>query len=138
MESAEEVGPKEVELKRLETGKWRPSSIGGCDALLSLFAEGFVSVEYGADLHGAVERKFDASSILASPGGAKLVEMLDATVFALEEWHFIHPVPNVVIVSYRVTAAAFGWTAYATSVWSWHDGSWQTVFYQASQATPAT
>jgi len=127
----------EAAVQPLEAGKWRPASLGGRDALLALYAEDFVTVEYGANPHGGVERKTDIRAVLASENGQRLVAMLDGTAFELSEWCFVHPAPGAVVASYRVRAAAFAWDAYATSVWAWRAGRWQTVFYQASRTAVA-
>src|SRR4051812_22580462 len=45
--------PATVEaLQRLEAGKWHPSTLGGVDSLAALYAENFVTVEYGAEPFG--------------------------------------------------------------------------------------
>lgn len=134
MDSSPPARAAEAAVRPLEAGKWRPSSLGGRDALLALYAEDFVTVEYGANPHGGVERKTDIRAALATEEGERLVAMLDGTAFELSEWCFVHPAPGAVVVSYRVRAPAFAWDAYATSVWAWRAGRWQTVFYQASRA----
>lgn len=58
-------GSVESELQRLEAGKWDPASAalarkeasGGPAAVMALFAEDFLSVEYGTDVTGGVRRK---------------------------------------------------------------------------------
>jgi hypothetical protein len=124
----------EAAVQPLEAAKWHPSSLGGRDALLALYAEDAVTVEYGAEPHGGFERKADIRAALGTEDGGRLVAMLDATAFELSEWCFVHPAPGAVVASYRVRAPAFAWDAYATSVWAWRSGRWQTVFYQASRA----
>ena len=116
--------PSDHELQRLESAKWAPSSLGSRDAFMALFADDFVSVEYGSDVQGGVHRKTRAEVFSAPP--------LPPAKFELSEWHFIHADKNVVIVSYRVKGLSFPWQAYATSVWSRRQGKWQTIFYQAS------
>ena len=112
------------ELQRLETAKWDPSSLGSNEAFMALFAEDFVSVEYGSDVQGGVHRKTRAEVFSAPP--------LSPAKFELSEWHFIHADKNVIIVSYRVKGLSFPWQAYVSSVWSRRQGKWQTVYYQAS------
>jgi len=124
----------DAELQRLEEAKWHPSSVGSSERFAALFADDFVTVEYGADIHGAVYRKLNAKASMSSPEFAKLLQLLDQTQFNLSEWHFIHIGADGVVVSYRVTAPALGWNAYATSVWAKRGGRWQTVIYQASIA----
>ena len=114
------------ELQRLESGKWDPSTLGGRDEFMALFAEDFVSVEYGPDVHGGVHRKTRADVFSAPP--------LPPARFELSEWKFIQAASDAVIVSYRVKGLSFPWEAYATSVWARRGGKWQTVFYQASTA----
>jgi hypothetical protein len=116
----------DAELQRLETAKWDPPSLGGRDAYIALFADDFVSVEYGSDVQGGVHRKTRADVFSAPP--------LPPAKFELSEWKFIHADADVVIVSYRVNGLTFPWEAYATSVWVHRAGRWQTVFYQASTA----
>ena len=116
--------PTTLELQRLESAKWDPASFGSREAFMALFAEDFVSVEYGSDVQGGVHRKTRAEVFSAPP--------LPPAKFELSDWHFIRPDRNVVIVSYQVKGLSFPWQAYATSVWSNRDGRWQTVFYQAS------
>lgn len=121
------AGPTaDAELQRLETAKWDPPSLGGRDAYIALFAEDFVSVEYGSDVQGGVHRKTRADVFSAPP--------LPPAKFELSEWKFIHADADVVIVSYRVNGLTFPWEAYATSVWVHRANRWQTVFYQASTA----
>lgn len=114
----------EAELQRLETAKWDPASLGGREAYIALFADDFVSVEYGSDVQGGVHRKTRADVFSAPP--------LPPAKFALSEWKFIRADANVTIVSYRVNGLSFPWEAYATSVWVHRGSKWQTVFYQAS------
>ena len=120
------------EIQRLESAKWHPSSIGSREAHLALFADDFVTVEYGADVHGGVERKTGAKLLMSENAG--VFQMLDRTQFDLADWRFIHADENVVVVSYHVSAPAFQWNAYATSVWAKQGDRWQTLFYQASTA----
>src|ERR1051325_6836401 len=124
----------DAELKRLEEAKWHPSSLGTFERFAALFADDFVTVAYGADIHGAVYRKLDAKTSMSGPQFAQLSQLLDQTHFDLSEWHFIHIGSDGVVVSYHVSAPAIGWNAYATSVWAKRRGRWQTVFYQASIA----
>lgn len=116
--------PTDAELQRLETAKWNPSSLGSKEAFMALFAEDFVSVEYGSDVQGGVHRKTRAEVFSAPP--------LPPAKFELSEWQFIRADRHVIIVSYKVKGLSFPWEAYATSIWSHRDGKWQTVFYQAS------
>lgn len=116
----------EAELQRLESAKWDPSSLDGPEALMALFAEDFVSVEYGANVQGGVQRKTRAQVFAGGP--------LPSAKFELSDWRFIRPDSRTVIVSYHVNALSFPWRAYATSVWANRRGKWTTVFYQASTA----
>ena len=127
-------GAVDTELMRLEIAKWHPSSLGSREKVLALFADDFVTVQYGADLHGGVERKFNASSLMSGPEGARLFQLLDQTHFVLSGWRFIHIDSVGVVASYHVSAPSLGWNAYATSVWAKRGDRWQTVFYQASTA----
>ncbi len=123
----------ESTLQKLESGKWHPSSVGGFDGLIALYAEDFVTVEYGPNPFGDAARSTEGWKLLASESGRALAQMLDATEFVLSEWAFVHPAPGAVVVSYRVHAPALGWNAYATSIWARRDDGWRTVFYQASR-----
>ena len=120
------VAANDTEIQRLESSKWNASSVGDRDAYLALFADDFVSVEYGSDVQGGVHRKTRADVFSAPP--------LPPAEFVLSDWRFIHADPHVFVVSYRVRGISFPWEAYATSVWVHRDGHWQTVFYQASTA----
>jgi hypothetical protein len=120
--------PSDGELQRLESAKWDPSSLGPREAYMALFADDFVSVEYGSDVQGGVHRKTRAEVFSLPP--------LPPARFELSEWHFVRADPNVVVVSYRVKGLSFEWHAYATSVWARRGDRWQTVFYQASTALP--
>ena len=124
----------DTELQRLETAKWHPSSLGNTEHLMALFADEFVTVQYGADLHSGVERKLNFRKSMSGPEAAKVFQFLDQTHFDLSEWRFVHIASVGVIVSYHVSAPSFPWRAYATSVWTKRGGRWQTVFYQASTA----
>jgi len=132
--AAPSPGAVDSELQRLESAKWHPSSIGSREAHLALFADDFVTVEYGADLHGGVERKIGAKTLMSGNEAAGLFQFLDQTKFDLTDWRFIHADENVVVVSYHVSALSFAWKAYATSVWAKRGDRWQTLFYQASTA----
>ncbi|HEV7767395.1 MAG TPA: nuclear transport factor 2 family protein [Thermoanaerobaculia bacterium] len=123
--TATQVAVSETEIQRRETAKWNPTSLGG-EAFMALFADDFISVEYGSDVQGGVHRKTRADFFSAPP--------LPEAEFELSDWRFIHADPHVFIVSYRVNGRSFPWEAYATSVWVRRDGRWQTVFYQASTA----
>lgn len=118
------MAASDAEIQRLETSKWNPTTTR--DAYLGLFAEDFVSVEYGSDVQGGVHRKTRADVFSAPP--------LPPAEFELSDWRFVHADPHVFIVSYRVKGLSFPWQAYATSVWVNREGRWQTVFYQASTA----
>lgn len=125
--------PAEVEatVRALESAKWHPASIGR-DSVKALFASDMLTVEYGADPMGLVYRSNVDPALLG-----QIYDALNATTFTLSEWRVLRPSPEVVLVSYRVTAPAMSWTAYATSTWARRDGRWQTIFYQASRAKPA-
>lgn len=124
----------ESEILRFESGKWHPSSLGGGEEYTALFADDFVTVEFGADLHGGVERKFNANTVMSGPEGVKFRQFLDQTHFELSHWRFIHVNSTGVVVSYRVSAPSLRWKAFATSVWAKRGDQWKTVFYQASTA----
>jgi hypothetical protein len=124
----------DADLRRLEEAKWHPSSLGSSERFATLFADDFVTVEYGADIHGAVYRKLNAKASMSSSEFAKLLQLLDQTQFSLSDRHFIHIGSDGVVVSYHVTAPALDWNAYAISVWAKRGGRWQTVMYQASIA----
>jgi hypothetical protein len=115
-----------AELRRLEASKWDASLATDRAAFEALFAEDFESVEYGTDVQGGVHRRTRADVFSGPP--------LPPARFELSDWHFIHADTDVVVVSYKVTGLSFPWQAYATSVWSYRGGRWQTVFYQASTA----
>ena len=123
----------ESQIQRFESAKWRPSLLG-LENILELFADDFITVEFGADLHGGVERKFDAKTSMSSPEGVKFFQLLDHIHFELADWRFIHIDPTGVVASYQVSAPSLGWKAYATSVWAKREDRWKTVFYQASTA----
>lgn len=120
------VTASDAEIQQLETSKWNATLSGGREAFMNLFAQDFVSVEYGSDVQGGVHRKTRADIFSGPP--------LPPAEFELSDWRFIHPDRHVFIVSYRVNGLSFPWQAYATSVWVRRDGRWQTVFYQASTA----
>jgi len=121
------VAASDAEIQRLETSKWNPALLGGNrEDFLALFADDFVSVEYGSDVQGGVHRKTRADVFSGPP--------LPPAEFELSDWRFIHADPHVYIVSYRVKGISYPWQAYATSVWVQRGGRWQTVFYQASTA----
>jgi hypothetical protein len=119
----------DAELQRLELSKWDPASAGRPEAFLALFADDFVSVEYGTDVQGGVHRRTRAD-VFSGPPTAP-------AKFELSDWRFVHADPHVYIVSYRVNGVSFPWQAYATSVWVQREGRWQTVFYQASTVEQA-
>lgn len=121
-----DVMASDAEIQRLESSKWNATPAGGREAFMNLFAEDFVSVEYGSDVQGGVHRKTRADVFSGPP--------LPPAEFELSDWRFIHADPHVFIVSYRVNGLSFPWQAYATSVWVHRGGKWQTVFYQASTA----
>lgn len=127
-------GNVDAELQRLESAKWHPASLGGQQEFVNLFADDFVTVEYGADLNGAVDRKAGTKALMSSPDMAKLIDMLNHSKIDLSDWQFLHIDGDGVVVSYHVNVPAFGWTAYATSVWAKRNGQWQTIFYQASRS----
>ena len=54
--AAEPADKPEAELVRLEKGKWDPPSLGGPTAFMALFADDFVSVEYGTDMSGVTRK----------------------------------------------------------------------------------
>jgi hypothetical protein len=118
-----------AELQRLERSKWSAASAADRAAFLALFADDFVSVEYGSDVQGGVHRRTRADVFSGPPAAASHYELSD--------WHFIQADDDVVVVSYRVTGTSFPWQAYATSVWSHRGDEWVTVFYQTSTATKA-
>ena len=76
-------GSIESELQRLEAGKWDPASAalarkeasGGPAAVMALFADDFLSVEYGADVTGGVRRKTRAEVFSGPPLPAAKFEL---------------------------------------------------------------
>ncbi len=114
------------QLIRMETEKWSPSSLAHPVKLLSMFSTEMLSVDYGADVHGAAERRTWKDIMAYGPLPAWKVE--------LGEWRVLHPTPDVAIVSYKVTGDSIQWKAYATSIWVKREGAWKTTFYQASTA----
>ena len=123
---AAEFDATETELIRLESSKWDPASLLHPIDLMSLFSDEMLSVDYGSDLQGGVERR-TWKEILAY-GNLPLWKM------KLTDWRVLRPSPDVAIVSYKVTGVSVQWKAFATSVWARRDGKWQTIFYQASTA----
>ena len=126
MTAAPPANPLYVDLQRLEESKWDPATSADRQAFLALFAEDFVSVEYGSDVQGGVHRRTRADVFSGPPAPASRYELSD--------WHFIQVDEHVVIVSYRVNGLSFPWQAYATSVWTHRGGRWVTVFSQVSTA----
>ena len=116
----------DAELMRMESAKWRPASLAHPFELMSMFSDEMLSVEYGADVHAGAERRTWREILAYGP--------LPAWNVKLGEWRTLHPSPDVVILSYKVTGVSIDWKAYATSVWARRDGKWKTVFYQASTA----
>ena len=116
----------DADLIKLESSKWDPASLLHPIDLMSLFSDEMLSVEYGADLNGGVERR-TWKEILAYGG-------LPSWKMQLGDWRVLHPTPDTAILSYKVTGVSVQWKAYATSVWAKRNGKWQTVFYQASTA----
>lgn len=121
-----EADATEAELIRLETTKWDPASLGHLKELMGLFADDMLSVEYGNDLNGGVERRTWKEILAHGP--------LPDWKMKLSDWRTIRPSPEVVVLSYKVTGVSVQWKAYATSIWARRNGKWQTVFYQASTA----
>ena len=123
-------------LQQLETAKWRPSSLGTGKALHDLFAEDFMTVEYGTDgTFAGVHRVVDAKKLMEAGGEDALINALNQMTFDLSDWQFQHLSPTVVLVSYQVASPQFGDThLWATSIWRRVGGKWQTTFYQASKA----
>ena len=121
------TNPKsDADLVALEKAKWDPPSLGDPKAFVGLFADDFVSVEYGTDVKGGVRRKTKAEVFSGPP--------LPPAKFELTDFKTIKPSANAMILSYHVHALSFPWDAYATSVWARRAGKWTTVFYQASTA----
>ena len=52
--TAGNVTASDAEIQQLETSKWNAAQPGGRDGFMNLFAEDFVSVEYGSDVQGGV------------------------------------------------------------------------------------
>jgi hypothetical protein len=126
--SGEPPKPPDAELIRLERAKWGdPPGALTPEAFQALYAQDFVSVEYGGDMPptGVVRRTRD--EVFSRPP-------LPPAKFEFSEWRAISASPGVVVSSYRVTGVSFPWKAYATSVWALRGGKWLTVFYQASTA----
>lgn len=116
----------EAELIRLESMKWEPASLANVKELMSLFSEEMLSIDYGADVSGGVERRTWKEVLAYGP--------LPDWKMKLSDWRAVHPSPDVVVLSYKVTGVSVKWKAYATSVWARRNGKWQTTFYQASTA----
>jgi hypothetical protein len=114
------------ELIRMESAKWDPAGLRNPATLMSMFSTDMLSVDYGADLHGGVERRTWRQIIAYGP--------LPEWKVNLGDWRVLHPGADVAVVSYKVTGVSVEWKAYATSVWARHGGKWETVFYQASAA----
>ena len=122
--------------QRLESAKWKPSTLGSVKAWQDLYADDMVTIEYGADpTFSGVDRVVDAKKMMQAGGEDALIKMMDQMNFELSFWNFQHVSPDVVIVTYRVGSPQFGKThLWATSVWHKVGKTWQTVFYQASRA----
>lgn len=118
------IEPTNSELQRLETAKWDPDSRNARESYLAMFADDFVSVEYGSDVQGGVHRKTRGEVFSGPP--------VPPARFELSDWQFVRADDQVIIVSYRVKGLSYPWNAYATSVWSRREGRWLTVFYQVS------
>jgi hypothetical protein len=113
-------------LVKIESQKWTPQTFKSPAEFMALFAPDFVSVEYGADVTGGVQRKTREQVFSGGP--------LPPATFDLRDFKIIHPSADTAIVSYKVIGKSFKWQAYATSVWARRAGKWVTVFYQASTA----
>ena len=121
-------GSTDAELVRLERAKWGdPAGALTPEAFGALFADDFVSVEYGAEVPPVGVVRKTRAQVFAGPP-------LPPAEFELSEWQAIHAGPDVVILSYKVMGVTFPWKAYATSVWTRRGGKWLTIFYQASTA----
>jgi hypothetical protein len=125
--AAQQSEAADKELIRLESTKWDPMSLLHPRDLMALFSEDMLSIDYGSDLQGGVERR--TWTEVLGYGSA-----LPSWSMKLSDWKVLHPTPDVAIVSYKVTGVSVQWKAYATSTWARRDGKWQTVFYQASTA----
>ncbi|HJQ21412.1 MAG TPA: hypothetical protein VJ867_13775 [Gemmatimonadaceae bacterium] len=123
-------------LRRLETAKWRPSTLGANQHLFDLFASDFTTIEYGTDgTFAGVRRVLDARKFMQSGGESALVDAMNKMSFDLSDWHFQHLAPSVVLLSYQVASPQFGANRlWATSIWRRTNGTWRTSFYQASRA----
>ena len=124
--AAQQGDAPDKELIRLESTKWDPMSLLHPRDLMALFSEEMLSIDYGSDLQGGVERRTWSEVLGFGP--------VPSWTMKLSEWKVLHPAPEVAIVSYKVTGVSVQWKAYATSVWARRNGKWQTVFYQASTA----
>lgn len=118
------TNPTNSELQRLETAKWDPESRNARESYLAMFADDFVSVEYGSDVQGGVHRKTRGEVFSGPP--------LPPAQFELSDWQFVRADEHVIVVSYRVKGLTYPWNAYASSIWSRREGRWLTVFYQVS------
>jgi len=116
----------DAELIRMESAKWDADSLRNPAALMAMFSSEMLSVDYGSDLHGGVERRTWRQILAFGP--------LPAWKVSLGDWRALHPSADVVVLSYKVTGVSVEWKAYATSIWARHGGKWETVFYQASTA----
>lgn len=136
--AADAQPPNETDtmLQRLETAKWRPSTLESGKALQDLFAEDFMTVEYGPDpTFSGVQRVVDGKKLMQAGGEDALIKALNQMTFNLSDWHFQHLSPTVTLVSYQVASPQFGDSRlWATSIWRRVGSKWETSFYQASKA----
>lgn len=116
----------DAELIRMEGAKWDSASLRNPATLMSMFSSDMLSVDYGAEIHGGVERRTWREILAYGP--------LPDWKVKLGDWRVLHPGADVVVLSYKVTGVSIEWKAYATSIWARHGGKWETVFYQASTA----
>lgn len=116
--------PQDLEslLIHKEQETWRLLAQGQIAALADLYADDFINI--GWTPTGMVRQaRQDAFAALDTlPRGQAAARLSDLHVLQVNE--------HTAIVTYKVVAAFA--TLWATSIWAARDGTWKTVFYQAS------
>lgn len=116
----------EATLIETEKKKWDTSGEENFLTMANSYADDFINI--GLYPTGAMRQNkkeaFEALAKVPPPAEGPPPELSDFLV--------VHPDEGSAIVTYKVTAP---WaTYYATSVYAERDGTWQTVFYQATDA----